>query len=586
MIGRRELLGIGSAALASCNRSDGAYFGSTVPPRTAKLVHSLPGEPDTLDPAKSSGGYEFYVIPAMFEGLTQYHPRLPEPMAALATHYEASPEQDQFTFYLRGHTAPRGIRLPNAENLPVEFTRGRKATPGAIPARWSDGTAITAEDFVYSWQRFLAPETAAPMAYQLYCVKNAEDINTGKRSPRELPVRAVDEFTFQVDLISPTPFFLQLITVYWFSAVPRQAIEAARQRGNESSWTEPKHMVVCGPFGLREWRRYESITVIRNPLYYEASMVGLEELRFMPVSDETTAVNLYRSGAVATMPGFSFPPLFTTALGRKKDFHAEPCFGTAAATISAKRPPFDNFLLRYALNMATEKGSITALLGGGRIPALNVVPPVPGYVRPANLEVMVDGRRRDVLAFNIEGARALLMKAGFDPIIGRGKRRLELTHHIAALSDYKLRGEMLQEQWHRNLGIRVNLAVHEFSLHWKMVLEGDYSGVADYSFLMTYFDPNPYLDPFSTRDVGNPTGWTDPVYASMLADANRSLDSHERMAKLANCEKLLLQAMPLIPLYFETLTYLQKPFVRGLTSNPFDIRAFKYVWIDKSWRST
>jgi oligopeptide transport system substrate-binding protein len=521
----------------------------------------------------------------MFEGLTQYHPRLPEPMAALATHYEVSPEQDQFTFYLRGHPAPRGVRLPNAENLPAEFTRGQKSAPCGIPARWSDGTVITAEDFVYSWRRFLAPETAAPMAYQLYCVRNAEDVSTGKSSPHELAIRALDNFTFQVDLISPTPFFLQLITVYWFSAVPRQAIDAGRRSGKESSWTEPEQIVVSGPFGVREWRRHDRIAAVKNPLYYEAPMVGLEELIFMPVSDETTAVNLYRSGAVATMPGFSFPPLFATALRRKKDFHAEPCFGTAAATIGAQKPPLDNVLLRYALNMATEKSSIAALLGGGRIPASNVVPPVPGYVRPANLEVMVDGRRHDVLAFNVEGARALLMKAGFDPIIGRGNRTLDLTYHIAALSDYKVRGEMLQQQWHRNLGIRVNLAVHEFSLHWKMVLEGNYSGVADYAFLMTYFDPNPYLDPFLTQGVGNPTGWTDTVYASMLADANRALDSQVRMAKLANCESHLLRAMPVVPLYFDALTYLQKPFVRGLTSNPFDIRAFKYAWIDTNWRS-
>ena len=109
-------------------------------------------------------------------------------------------------------------------------------------------------------------------------------------------------------------------------------------------------------------------------------------------------------------------------------------------------------------------------------------------------------------------------------------------------------------------------------------------GVADYGFLMTYFDPNPYLDPFLTPGVGNPTGWTDPFYARMLADANRTLDSQERMAKLANCERHLLLAMPVVPLYFETLTYLQKPFVRGLTSNPFDIRAFKYAWIDTKWR--
>ena len=333
---RRAFVGIGAASLISCAPSRGDYFGTTAPPASRRLVHTLAGEPGTLDPAKSTGGYEFYVIPALFEGLTQYHPRLPEPMSALATHYECSPQQDQFTFYLRGHPAPRGIRLPMPTVCPPSLLVGRKTAPGAIPARWSDGTVITAEDFVYSWRRLLAPETTAPMAYQLFYVRNAEDIYNGKRGLHELGVRALDDFTFQVDLRSPTPFFLQLITVYWFCAVPRQAVDAAKQSGDESSWTEPEHIVVSGPFELREWRRYEIITTIRNPRYYDASMVGLDELSFIPVNDGTTAVNLYRSGAVATMPGFSFPPLFTTALGRKKIFTLNPVLARPQPRLTLK----------------------------------------------------------------------------------------------------------------------------------------------------------------------------------------------------------------------------------------------------------
>src|SRR3954471_13998055 len=98
---RREVLALAAACLPACSRSSAKYFGSTVPPETRRLVHSLPGEPETLDPALSTGSHEFWVVPALLEGLTQYHPLLPEPMAALATHYEASAGQDQFTFYLR-----------------------------------------------------------------------------------------------------------------------------------------------------------------------------------------------------------------------------------------------------------------------------------------------------------------------------------------------------------------------------------------------------------------------------------------------------------------------------------------------------
>ena len=587
MIARREFLALGAGGMAACTQARGEYFGSTEPPSTSRLVHTLGGEPDTLDPAKSAGGMEFWVIPALLEGLTQYHPRRPELMAALATHVEASPGQDRFTFYLRGHPNPRGLRLPDSDSLPVEFTRGRKAPPASVPAKWSDGRQITAQDFVYSWRRFLDPETASPLAYQLFYVAHAEDVFSGKRPTRELGVRALDDFAFQVELRSSTPFFLQLITQYIFSAVPRHVIEAARLRGDEASWTEPQHMVVSGAFALRQWKRFEIIACTRNPRYYDSAMVGLDELTFLPIVDGTTTINVYRSGRAAAMPGPSFPPLFTPILARKKDFHTEPAFGTVSPGISVRRPPLDNVLVRYALNMATEKKPFTDFLGAGRAPALNLVPPMPGYPAPRSLNVALDGRTYDVLSYNVQGARALLAKAGYDTrAAGPGHRTLEIEYHFPTLPETKLKGEMLQQQWRHHLGVRLNLVMREFSVHWKMVVDGDYSGVADYAFLPTYFDPNPYLDPFVSAGSGNPTGWTDPGYVSMLADANRTLHPSSRMAKLSACEERLLAAMPLLPLYFDAWAYLQKPFVRGLTSNLFDIRAFKYAWIDTNWRAS
>src|SRR6266849_8351872 len=131
MIGRRVLLGLAPAALVSCARSEGAYFGRTILPQTRRLVHTLGGEIESLDPAKSTGSHEFYVIPALFEGLTQYHPELPTPMAALATHYEANADFTQFRFYLRGHPAPKGSRLPSSTDLPDKFLRGRGTLPGS-----------------------------------------------------------------------------------------------------------------------------------------------------------------------------------------------------------------------------------------------------------------------------------------------------------------------------------------------------------------------------------------------------------------------------------------------------------------------
>jgi ABC-type oligopeptide transport system substrate-binding subunit len=181
------------------------------------------------------------------------------------------------------------------------------------------------------------------------------------------------------------------------------------------------------------------------------------------------------------------------------------------------------------------------------------------------------------LKFDIEGARALLSRSG----VGNP----EITYHFPLLPETRQRAEMLQQQWLHNLGIRLKLVPREFNAHWSMVLAGEYSGIADYAFLPLYYDPNPFLDPFVTAGAANPTGWTDPGFQSMLADANRTLDRGERMRKLAASEKHLLSAMPLIPMFYDVWAYLRKPFVRGLTSNLFDTRAFKYAWIDPNWRA-
>jgi ABC-type oligopeptide transport system substrate-binding subunit len=584
MMRRRELLGFGSAALASCVHSEGGYFGSTAPPKTAKLVHTLAGEVETLDPAKSGGSHEFWVIPALFEGLTQYHPELPTPMAALATHYEANADWTQFRFYLRGHPAPTGIRLPGAADLPQRFARGRKPLPDSLPARWSDGRLITAHDFVYSWRRFVNPRTAAPLRFQFILLKNAEEIFSGKQPPEELGVHAPDEFTFVVELRSTASFFLEFITSYLYSAVPTHAVEAARRRNAESSWTEPQHIVTSGAFTLRDHRPYERIELVRNPRYYDAALVSLEELTFLPVVDGTTVMNLYRAGEAAATPALSLPASFTSVLRRKMDFHSGPGFGTIFPCVSTHRTPFDNVLLRYALNMATDKKCIAEFHGPGNTPARSVIAPVPGYTQPRALSTNIDGQAYDVLSFNPEAARALLAKAGFLRGAGPNGVTLEVPFHFPVLPDTIGKAQIIQQQWLHNLNVNVKLFPREFNVHLNMVLEAEYHGVAEYAVFPLYLDPNGFLDQFPSDSSGNPSGWSDRGYASELAAANAIVNRAERLRRLAACEKQLLTAMPFLPFFHSAINFLCKPFVRGLASHLFDVRAFKYVWIDTNWR--
>ena len=339
MIGRqitRRSLCAAAILEAACKSKANPYFGDTTVPAEQCLVYIIGAEPATLDPGKTTGGYESFIIPALFESLTNYHPTTGRPMAALATHYKTNADWSQFIFYLRGHPKPDGVKFPNTDSLRNEyaagmlredFSRAHVAPPDTLPARWSDGTFITAQDFVYSWRRVVDPQTATPQyATFLYHVRNGEQINAGKVGPEALGVRALDDFTLQVDLRAPTLFFLELISNRIFAPVPRGAIEAARRRGRESSWTEPHHIVTSGAFTLQQHRPYDRVVLRKNPHYYEAGLVALQEIRFITVPDGTTCANLYRAGDAYSMAGDRLPPLFAGSVEGKVDAYSAPAF--------------------------------------------------------------------------------------------------------------------------------------------------------------------------------------------------------------------------------------------------------------------
>ena len=340
---RPLVLTIAVSALAACGH-DGPYFGATSPPARQRLVYANGNEPDVLDPGTYAGGTEMRIINTLFDGLTKFHPTTLQPLAALATHYEVNADSTRFTFYLRGHQHPRGTRFANTDDLPVEFSRGHKAPPDEIPARWSDGALITAHDFVYSWRRVVDPKTASGDASYFYCILHAGEIHQGKRSPDELGVRAIDEFTFDVNLHAPTAHFLALQTQRCFFPVPRHAMEKGVECGR----------VVSGAFRLKHWRHNERVVLERNPNYYEAGVVAIQEIVFLPLR-HSQLVSSYKTGEVDATDGGFMAPQLIRALRGKQDFHSVPILERRDIAINVQQPPFNNVLLRYAINMATKK---------------------------------------------------------------------------------------------------------------------------------------------------------------------------------------------------------------------------------------
>src|SRR5581483_404289 len=437
-----------------------------------RLIYLLRGEPWTLDPALSPGGAESWIISALSEPLIQPHPQTMAPMAGLATHYKIERDGTRYTFYLRGHPAPEGIQLAGPDSQPVEFTRGLAFAPHDLPARWSDGVPITAHDMVYSWHRYLAPDIGCPNAYVFYSITGAEAVNQGRISPEELGVRALDTFTFQLDLTAPAPHFLMLCYTTMTLPMPRHAIEAARKNGREAAWTEPGRTVTSGPFTLRESRPREGTIVARNPLYFDSAFVGVDEIQFF-AADGATVVNLFRSGLADSMDGRVLPLQLAPALENTAELHVSPACACHNWRINTTRAPLDNLLLRYALNMATDKMATARFLGGRQQFALGRVPPLYGYRSLQRLEVEINGSPCDVLAYNPRAARQLWAAAASTEAV------LPLpVHHFARVDSHHL-AAILQKQWQENLGLETRLVPQETAAYIQTILTGnDWAGVA------------------------------------------------------------------------------------------------------------
>lgn len=577
---------MGSLALAACG-GNSQYFGNTFPPDRQQLIYATISTGDSLDPAKSVDTLsEGSIVRALFEGLTNYHPQTMEPMAGIATHHETSADGMRVTLYLRGHLRPKGTAFCDTSTLPIALSRGHKTPPGRVPVRWSDGTPVTASDVVFSWRRVLDPATAAPYAHLLYCIQCAEEVNAGRASPEKLAARALDEFTLQVDLRTPTLYFFGLLSCVTLAPVPWQPIEAARRQGNESSWTEPGKIVTSGPFTLVERRTRDRTVLRRNPNYIESGLVGLEEVSFLLVPDLTATLNLYKSGNAHVIAPAVLPPFLAPSLSRKRDVRTARAFATCFACFNTRKAPFDNVLVRYAFNMAINKQAIAGVFGFGRMPARTFVPLFGGYQPPANVIIDFGGKSYDVLSYNPTAARELLAKAGYPSGVDLNGNQIEIDLIGPNFADVRLRCQILQQQLRANLNVEVNIRSHEFQTFLENVFSGNYRGIADYADSGLYLDPNWFLGEFVPGSAVNPTGWADPGYDAMLAKANSTLDPATRMQRLADCEAYLLKAMPFIPIFTDAWAYPQKPYVRGMGPNLMDVHPLRYAWIDTNWRPT
>jgi oligopeptide transport system substrate-binding protein len=489
-----------------------------------------------LDPALALSVEDLRLTMAIFEGLTRNDPVTARPIPGLAERWEVSPDGRRHVFHLRTN------------------------------AMWSTGEPITADDFVYSWRRALDPATGAGYASQLFLIRNAEDFNAGRiRDAAQLGFRAQGPGTLQVDLHSPSPFFLDLCAFQTLAVVPRRTIEEHGDR-----WLRARPLPVSGPYGVEFWRLNDRVRLRKNPRYWDATNTVLEVVDLLPASSPTTAFNLYHRRAADIIWDRNLVPAeLLDHLRQGPECHRFDYLATYFVRYNVTRKPFDDPRVRRAMSLVIDRQRIVErITRGGEKAAIGLVPPGTANHRP------IGGLPRDPAA-----ARRLLAEAGYPG--GAGFPAFQYLFAGAGSGggqEHERVAVELKEMWERELGIRVELRRME-----KRVFIAAQTGlqydVSQSNWVGDYNDPNTFLDLFLSSNGNNRTGWKNPGYDALLRSANAEPVAAKRAAILQQAEVLLIQEQaPVTPLYHATgFNYYDPQRVAGIHPNLLDLHPINAI---------
>jgi oligopeptide transport system substrate-binding protein len=496
-------------------------------------------EPDSLDPHQCTGAWENNIVGDLFMGLTTDDPEA-RPIPGAAERWTISADGTVWTFTLRA---------------------------GLF---WSDGRPLTASDFEYGFRRLLDPRTAAKYASLQYVVKNAEAVNTGKLPVEALGVRAVDDRTFEITLDAPTPFLPGLLTHYTSYPIPRHAVE---QHG--AAWVKPGNMVSNGPYMLVEWNPNDQIRVVKNPRFFEADKIRIDEVVFYPIEDEKAALTRFRAREIDCNIGSrGFPidqwPWLQENMPGEAIIHPQLSLDYLVA--NTRRKPYDDIRIRRALSLALDRETQTARVNrDGRLPAYTFVPPgIDNYTAPPAVEYArwpKDRRQAE--------ARRLLAEAGYGP-----GNPLTFDYMHMTGRDARRDAVALSALW-REVGIIARPIANETKVHYNTIQAFDFD-VAFAAWVADYNDPQNFLFLVDSRSgVFNYSGYNNPAYDALMDQAKVTLDLAERAQVLAKAERMMLDDYAVIPLAFRTTKTLIAPYVKGFVANVTNIHRTRWMWIEK-----
>jgi len=464
-----------------------------------EFVFNNEDEPGSLDPAFMGNAPETRLFMALFEGLVVPDPVTSQAVPGLAESWTASPDLKTWTFKLR-------------------------------PALWSDGIAITAADVVDSWFRVLDPKSAGARAVDLVeSVEGAAAYYLGKSPRDQVRMRAVDPGTFEVTFRIPLPGALSMLTQPGLGVVPMHVV---RKFGKD--WTQPAHFVGNGPFLLKEWTPGSTITVARNPRYWDAARVQLDRIRFLPLADEGDAYEKFKAGAIAWSPVAD--PTRYAEIKDRRDFHPHVGANVTYYIFNMERKPFQDARVRKALAMAIDRRELCRATGGdGRIPAFSLAPPAD----PSQAARDTD--------FNPVEARQLLAQAGFPG--GQGFPQVQLTYNTHAENE-RLAG-WIKVQWKTVLGIDIKLSNLDPGYYAQTRARHDFDICPGGWVAEPYAEPANHLKILQSKNLYNEGRYSSKAFDDLLTAAQGLPLGRAREQMLTQAQELAMtRDQALIPLYF------------------------------------
>ena len=500
---------------------------------SSTLRLNIQEDPQTLDPRRARSLVDQTLVRMLFEGLTRVG-KEEKAELALADHVNVSDDLKIYTFYLK-------------ESV------------------WANGDAVLASDFAYAWKKTLSPDFPSDLAFHLYVIKNAKKAKEGKISLDEIGIKVLDDRTLQIELEKPTSYFLDLVALPAFFPVNQKVGE------KNSSWAQNTTTFVGnGPFQLIEWKHQDHLSLTKNSLYWDEPTVQINSLE-LQMLQEDTELKCFEKNELdwAGSPLSRLPVASLNSLSKENKLRTKDFLGTYFIRTNTETVPFCHPFMRKAFALAINRTDIVQHVAqGNQIPATGLVP------LSLKLQKMQYFQDSDVFQ----------AKQLFDQALIDLKLTKETLPEIALLYSTSERNHLiaqaLQQQWFEAFGLRIKMESVEGKVYFSRVSKQDFQ-LSTGSWIADFNDPINFLDVFKYKKGGsNNTHWENPRYVNLLDKAAQAIDPKERMEFLSQSEQILIDEMPIIPVFYYSMLYVNQPHLKDVVLSSLGQIDFKWARIE------